>query len=165
MAIRVSPFSICRPPSARKSDVHHPIAQRGRGVVRSGTGATAQTKRQTAQKRRAVAEALKAVTAFGCGNAGDNGRTRRFDGRAPGLFGLFSIVTLCAEALSKQGKLGLRKAAWYGKEAAMFTEAIASTNRLIWSAESFQTSVSKTRTIKVPLELFERLTETLCYAA
>lgn len=83
----------------------------------------------------------------------------------PCLFGLFSIITLSAEALSKQGKLELRRAAWYEKEAVTFADAIASVRRLIWSAESFQTSVSDTKTVKVPRELFERLTETLCYAA
>lgn len=83
----------------------------------------------------------------------------------PCLFGLFSIITLCAESLSKQNKLGLRRAAWYEKETATFADAIASVRRLIWSAESFQTSISEAKTIKVPRELFERLTETLCYAA
>lgn len=83
----------------------------------------------------------------------------------PCLFGLFSIITLCAESLSQQSKLELRRAAWYEKEVATFADAIASVRRSIWSAESFQTSVSDARTIKVPRQLFERLTETLCYAA
>lgn len=81
------------------------------------------------------------------------------------LFGLFSLIALCAEALSRQNKLGLRRAKWYEKEVATFSDTIAAVRRIIWSAESFQTSCLETEMIKVPGLLLEQLTETLCYAA
>ena len=83
----------------------------------------------------------------------------------PALFGLFSIIALCAAELSRANKLSLRRAAWYEKEAATFADAIASVRRSIWSRESFQTSGVEVEMIKIPRPLFERLTETLCYAA
>jgi hypothetical protein len=82
----------------------------------------------------------------------------------PCLFGLFSLVALCAAGLAEQQKLRLRKAAWYEKQAVTFSDAIAAVRRLIWSQESFQTSVSETEMIKIPRPLFERLMDTLCYA-
>lgn len=83
----------------------------------------------------------------------------------PALFGLFSVIALCAAELARENKLGLRRAAWYEKESATFADAIASVRRSIWSQESFQTSCLETEMIKIPRPLFERLTETLCYAA
>jgi hypothetical protein len=83
----------------------------------------------------------------------------------PALFGLFSIIALCAASLWQQKQLGLRQAAWYEKEAATFSDVIAAVRRLIWSQESFQTSVLEAEVIKIPRPLLERLTEALCYAA
>ncbi len=83
----------------------------------------------------------------------------------PSLFGLFSLIALCAEELSRQNKLSLRRTAWYEKRAATFSDAIAAVRRLIWKAESFQTSDLEAEMIKIPSPLLERLTETLCYAA
>ena len=86
-------------------------------------------------------------------------------GTTPALFGLFSLIALCAEKLWRENKLVLQTAAWYEKETVTFSDAIAAVRRLIWSQESFQTSVLGADMIKIPRPLFERLTETLCYAA
>lgn len=83
----------------------------------------------------------------------------------PCLFGLYSLITLCANELSQQNKLRIRRAVWYEKQAATFSDAIAAVRRLIWSEQSFQTSGFEKEMIKVPRQLLERLTETLCYAA
>lgn len=42
----------------------------------------------------------------------------------PCLFGLFSLITLMAEELKRAGKLKIRNAVWYQKEAATFSDAI-----------------------------------------
>lgn len=83
----------------------------------------------------------------------------------PCLFGLFSIVTLCAEELSQHGRVSVQQTTWYEKEAATFSDAMAAVRRSIWSSQSFQTFSLEGEMIKVPRQLFERLTETLCYAA
>jgi len=42
----------------------------------------------------------------------------------PGLYGLFSVITMVAQELWKGGKLPIRRAAWYAKEVATFSDAI-----------------------------------------
>lgn len=83
----------------------------------------------------------------------------------PSLFGLYSIVTLLAEELSREKKLSLRTSAWYEKEAATFSDAIAAVRHYLWAFQHFQTSKNETEMIKIPRAFIERLTDTLCYAA
>jgi len=83
----------------------------------------------------------------------------------PCLFGLYSIVTLLAQQLAQEKKLVPRSAAWYEKEVAAFSDAIAAVRRYLWTFENFQTSKNETEMIKIPRAFIERLTDTLCYAA
>ncbi len=83
----------------------------------------------------------------------------------PTLFALYSIVTLVAERLIEGGEMPVRKAAWYAKEGATFSDTIALVRRCLWSESHLSTSSSTPDVIKVPRALFERLTDTLCYAA
>lgn len=83
----------------------------------------------------------------------------------PLLFGLFSLVTLFANALVKDKKSLIRTAAWYTKAEPTFSDAIALVRRCLWSSSHFQTSQLKTDLMKIPRSLFERLTDALCYAA
>jgi hypothetical protein len=83
----------------------------------------------------------------------------------PCLFGLFSLITMMAEELSKAGKLPVRSAIWYEKEAATFSDAIGCVRQQIWESQSFQTSENEYETIKIPRSFLETLTDTLCFAA
>jgi DDE superfamily endonuclease len=83
----------------------------------------------------------------------------------PCLLGLYSLIALLAARLLKQRKLPARRAAWYGKQSATFSDTIAFVRRFLWSHQHFQMSKIDPDIIKVPRSLFERLTETLCYAA
>lgn len=83
----------------------------------------------------------------------------------PCLFGLFSLIAMMAESLSKAGKLKIRSAAWYAKEAATFSDAIGCVRQQIWEERSFQTSENEWEIIKIPRSILETLTETLCFAA
>ncbi len=83
----------------------------------------------------------------------------------PCLYGLFSIITMLAEGLSKQGKLKIRKAVWYQKEAATFSDAIGCVRQYLWEWQSFQTSKKEVEVIKIPRSFLECLTETLCFAS
>lgn len=83
----------------------------------------------------------------------------------PALFGLYSLVTLMAEKLIGSEAISVRTAAWYKKETATFSDTLALVRRALWRQESFSTSGSETDVIKIPRSLFERLTDTLCYAA
>ena len=81
----------------------------------------------------------------------------------PCLFGLFSLITMVANELAKDGKLRIRSAAWYHKEAATFSDAIGCVRQQIWAARSFQTSKSEEDMIKIPRPFLECLTDTLCF--
>lgn len=83
----------------------------------------------------------------------------------PVLLGLFSLVTLLAEGQARAGKLTVRQAAWYVKERATFSDAIACVRRQLWSEALFYTSSAKADSEKVQQALFERFTDALCYAA
>jgi len=81
----------------------------------------------------------------------------------PCLYGLFSLITMVAEELSKGGKLKIRSAVWYQKELATFSDAIGCVRQHLWEARSFQTSPNEVEMIKIPRPLLECLTETLCF--
>ena len=83
----------------------------------------------------------------------------------PCLFGLFSLVAMMAEELSKAGKLKIRRAVWYEKEVATFSDAIGCVRQQIWESQSFQTSKSEYEIIKIPRSFVETLTDTLCFTA
>ncbi|HEV8157941.1 MAG TPA: transposase, partial [Pyrinomonadaceae bacterium] len=81
----------------------------------------------------------------------------------PCLYGMFSLVAMVAEELSKGGKLKIRSAVWYRKESATFSDAIGDVRQYLWEARSFQTSRKETEMIKIPRSILECLTETLCF--
>jgi hypothetical protein len=83
----------------------------------------------------------------------------------PCLLGLYSVITLLGARLLDEQRLPVRREAWYNKESATFSDTIAFVRRFLWSHQHFQMSEIETDMIKVPRSLFERLTETLCYAA
>lgn len=83
----------------------------------------------------------------------------------PCLFGLFSLVTMMAETLSQEGKLKIRKAVWYEKRAATFSDAIGCVRQQIWVCQSFQTSEKEWDMIKIPRSFLNTLTDTLCFVS
>lgn len=82
----------------------------------------------------------------------------------PFLFGMFSLITMMAQELSKGGKLKIRSAIWYQKEVATFSDAIGCVRQQLWEWQSFQTSPNEVEMIKIPRLFLETLTETLCFA-
>jgi hypothetical protein len=83
----------------------------------------------------------------------------------PCLLGLYSLITLLAARLLEAQSLPVRREAWYAKQSATFSDTIAFVRRWLWSEQHFQMSKRGSDIIKVPRALFERLTDTLCYAA
>jgi len=84
----------------------------------------------------------------------------------PALLALFSFVTVLAHQQEVGGEgLGVRQAAWYVKARPTFSDALAAVRRRLWREAGFHTSRLKGDVVKVERTLFERLTETLCYAA
>jgi len=81
----------------------------------------------------------------------------------PCLYGLFSLITIVAEELSKKDKLKIREAIWHQKELATFSDAIGCVRQCLWEKRSFQTSPKEVEMIKLLRSLMECLTETLCF--
>lgn len=83
----------------------------------------------------------------------------------PALLGLVSLITLWADDLTTQAAPRPRQASWYAKSDVTFSDAIAVVRRRLWLPEDFATSQETNDVLEIPRTLFERLTDTLCYAA
>jgi hypothetical protein len=83
----------------------------------------------------------------------------------PALMGVYSLVTLTAQALMQHGTHVVRGAAWYTKTQPTFSDAIAVVSRLLWSQCHFSMSSHHNDEIKISRAVFERLTDAVCYAA
>jgi DDE superfamily endonuclease len=83
----------------------------------------------------------------------------------PTVFGLYSIVTLAAAHLIGDQPAPVRTTAWYPKQQATFSDAIALVRRSLWHADYFPVSGAPPEVVKIPRSLLERFTDTLCYAA
>ena len=82
------------------------------------------------------------------------------------LLGLFSWVTLVARLQQQERSAPPRSCAWYDKCEPTFSDAIALVRRHLWLAsESLSTSRSEPDVAKVPVPLFNRLVDSLAYAA
>ena len=78
---------------------------------------------------------------------------------------MYSIVAMLAQELAQEKRLTTKSTAWYAKEVATFSDAIAAVRRYLWADQHFQTSKTEAEMIKIPRAFIERLTDTLCYAA
>ena len=84
----------------------------------------------------------------------------------PVLMGVFSWVALAAHSLQKRHLLTHRQAAWYAKAAPTFVDAIALVRRHLWIAsQGFSTSPPHPDDEKLPAVLYDRLLDSLAYAA
>lgn len=83
----------------------------------------------------------------------------------PALFGLYSLVALMThETFQAEGHV-LRTAAWYVKRRPTFSDALAVIRRELWSTCHFSMSTFPDEMVKIPRSVYERLTDTVCYAA
>lgn len=82
----------------------------------------------------------------------------------PALLALYSLVALIAQDRLATGSLPVRTAAWYPKSQATFSDTLAWVRRWLWSDKDYSTSPESTIMVKIPRALFERLTDTVCYA-
>ena len=83
----------------------------------------------------------------------------------PALLGLFSSVTLFAHARLDGQPLPVRQAAWYAKAAPTFSDTLAFVRRRCWPAPVSARSTDRDDLIVIPRALFDRLTDSLAFAA
>lgn len=83
----------------------------------------------------------------------------------PALLGLFSLVTVLAHQILTEQELPVRSAAWYTKSVATFSDTLALVRQQLWPANISWMSPTKPDMITIPKALFDRLTDTLAFAA
>jgi hypothetical protein len=83
----------------------------------------------------------------------------------PVLLGLYSLVTLWADALRRSRGMLPLTAAWYVKERVTFSDALASVRRALWVEAALCTSRRRCDLVEVPRPVLNRLTTLACYAA
>lgn len=83
----------------------------------------------------------------------------------PTLLGLFSLVTLLAHQVLQEQVLPVRSAAWYPKSVATFADTLALVRQQLWPAHISWLSPAEPDMITIPKPLFDRLTDTLAFAA
>ena len=83
----------------------------------------------------------------------------------PALLGLFYLVTIFAHQLLQEQPLPVRHTAWYTKALPTFADTLAFVRKQLWPVTlSFMSPVHPDM-VEIPRALFERLTETLAFAA
>lgn len=83
----------------------------------------------------------------------------------PALLGLFALVTVLAHGLLQGQELPARSAAWYSKPLPTFSDTLALVRMELWPVSISFISPSKPDMVEIPRVLFERLTDTLAFAA
>jgi hypothetical protein len=83
----------------------------------------------------------------------------------PALLGLFSLVTLFAHQLLQAQDMPVRHAAWYPKPVATFSDTLALVRQQLWPISISWMSGDKPDVVTIPKVLFDRLTDTLAFAA
>src|SRR5207244_846181 len=83
----------------------------------------------------------------------------------PAVLGLFSLITLFAHQLLQGQELAVRQAAWYPKTVATFSDTLAFVRQQLWPARISWLSPAEPDVVIIPKALFERLTDTLAFAA
>jgi len=83
----------------------------------------------------------------------------------PARFGLFSLVTLFAHASLHGQPLPLRQAAWYAKTTPTFSDTLAFVRRRLWPTSITPHSTADHDLVQIPRALFDRLTDSLAFAA
>lgn len=83
----------------------------------------------------------------------------------PVLMGLFSVVTLLADTLEKQGLLISQVSSWYVKGHLTFSDALASVRRYLWQEMNFCTSSSEVVHVKMSQQQYQLWQNALAWAA
>jgi hypothetical protein len=83
----------------------------------------------------------------------------------PALLGLFSLITVFAHEMLQGKELVARRAAWYHKPLPTFSDTLALVRRQLWPVNISWMSSAKADVVIIPKALFDRLTDTLAFAA
>ena len=82
----------------------------------------------------------------------------------PCLFGVFSLVVLMAKALHPE-RLPVQQSAWYEKEDATFSDALAAVRMALWNGMNNIDSAESGETCAIPRALWDHVQRIVCHAA
>jgi hypothetical protein len=88
---------------------------------------------------------------------------RAIERTTPLLFGLYSLVTLFGAVLAPDGRPPLKRAAWYQKPSATFSDILALVRRQLWGNFVFPTSPSDPDVVLLPRATLAQLAYAACY--
>lgn len=88
---------------------------------------------------------------------------RAIERTTPGLFGIFSLVTLMAKVLYPT-ELPVRQTSWYIKNEATFSDALAAVRRHLWSRLNYERSPQNPDLFLIPQAAFFSLMDSACYS-
>jgi hypothetical protein len=91
--------------------------------------------------------------------------TKAVSRTTPCVLGRYALIILLADRLCEQQALTVRREAWSAKEHVPFSDTLAMVRRWRWADQHLQLLQTDADMTKVSRSFFERLTETLCYAA
>jgi hypothetical protein len=80
----------------------------------------------------------------------------------PALFGLFSLVTLIAMKLHPD-QLPVQSTAWYHKQEATFSDALAAVRRHLWGLDEYCNSADQPEMLLIPAPIWARLVQVALY--
>lgn len=83
----------------------------------------------------------------------------------PVLMGLFSLVTLVANSLQKQGQLVCQMSGWYVKKQLTFSDALAGVRRYLWQEMNFRISEEDIVYVKMSQQQHQLWQNALTWAA
>jgi hypothetical protein len=83
----------------------------------------------------------------------------------PALLGLFALVTVLAHGLLQGEELPARTAAWYRKPLPTFSDTLALVRQQLWPITISSISPAPPEMVEIPRVLFERMMDTLAFAA
>ena len=81
------------------------------------------------------------------------------------MLGLFSLVTVCAHQRLQGQPLPVRQAAWSTKALPTFADTLALVRQQLWPVTIACLSPATPDMVEIPRALFERLPDTLAFAA
>ncbi len=85
--------------------------------------------------------------------------------QTPALLALFSVVVLLAKPYIERAGIRVRRAAWYPKRTATFSDTLALVRFHLWRETNISTSPPEMDRDEITLRLLDRMTDALCYAA
>jgi len=82
----------------------------------------------------------------------------------PALMGLYALIVVLAHGLAKRHRLVTRQTAWYAKPLPTFSDALAAVRLALWRQPTFHVSRFNRHIAKLPMAVFNRFADALCYS-